>query len=150
MKRFGPGTFLAAIEFALMALFLLAPLWALLDFGFDFNVKVPIFEDNLPLRIGYYVAMVALGVAMWRYPRLAPPLGVVDSGIQVALIAMAVFGPYANLAEAAMTGEELETITVPWGAMVLNAMILSLGLAGSWGEVMHAGRGSDLEHEMTR
>ena len=137
MRFLATSSKLRFIEYALAVLFLLAPLWALLDFGFDLNLKVSLLESSLSLRIGYYVVILALGVLMWRFPRIAPPLGVVESGIHVTLIVLSVFLPYVKLLESASEGGELTMPQMPWGAMVLNVLILSLGIAGSWGEVMH-------------
>ncbi len=110
--------------------FLVTPMFALLDFGFDLNARVAFLDEHEGGRIVYYVVMTLLGLVMVWVPIIARPLGIVEAGINVALTALMVFLPYRDMIDSASGGGEIEWPEFPFAALAVNFVILMVGTLG--------------------
>ncbi len=82
---------------------LASPAFALLDAAAGFNVRTAFLGDS-PLRFLYYAASFGCGLVGWRRPALAPVLGMVESGANVAMVVVGLYARVWALGEAVAEG----------------------------------------------
>lgn len=104
----------------LRAYYLATPLFAALDVGLSTPIRA-VGVESLSLRMGYYAAAFALGLAMSVRPALAPWLAMGESAINLTLLMASVLIPIWSLLET------LDTSVVT----VLPDRVVNLALSGS-------------------
>lgn len=114
------------LRWLLTAVYVLTPLFAISDFGFGLNLRVPVLEEAPGWRIAYYVGMTGLGLLMVWVPVVAAPLGIVEAGVNVLLTCLMVVLPYRDLLDSAVAGGSVELEAFPLSAVLLNGVILSI------------------------
>jgi hypothetical protein len=111
---------------AVLAIYWLTPVFAAIDFIYGQRLRVAFFDDNVLLRVGYYVLMMVLGLAMTRWPTTIRHLAPIESGVNVALTAMGLMMVYTQLADDVEAGRPTE-INMPFIPLLISigVMILS-------------------------
>jgi hypothetical protein len=111
------------------AVLLVTPLFALIDFGFGSNLRVPILDEEPGLRATYYGAVTLLGLLAVWVPVVAGPIGILDAGLNVTLTVLAVFIPYVQMIQASGEGRALDPDPFPLTAFMVNAVIVGLAMS---------------------
>ena len=89
----------------IIALYLLSPALALIDWKFGLNLRVPTLLDRPGWWVGYYLIATLLGVVMALLPRRATlPLAVLESGANLGLNAAGLMVWYVGILERATAG----------------------------------------------
>lgn len=117
----------SVLRWLLTAVYVLSPLFALCDFGFGLNLRVPVLEEEPGWRIAYYAGMTALGLVMVWVPIVAAPLGIVEAGVNVLLTCLMVILPYRDMLDSAVEGGSVQLKGFPLSAVLVNALIVSIG-----------------------
>lgn len=117
----------------LRAWYLATPVLVLLDLAFGLNVRAA-FLDTWPSRLAYYAMAFACGLAVQRWPGRAALVGVVESGVNIAWLIIAVSLRYLGALDAALaddpaagapfTGNEIVNL-------VLSAVVLIVSYFGA-------------------
>ena len=114
------------VRWVLTLVYVVSPLLAVVDFGFGWNLRIPLLDGQPGWKVVYYLAMTGLGLTMLWVPVLTAPLSIVECGINVALTCLMVALPYVELLESARTGGETELTNFPMKAVLVNGIILSI------------------------
>ena len=113
------------------------PLFALLDFGFGFNVRA-VFVESSVLRAGYYLIPMVCGLIGWKRPGLGPRLGMIESGFSLACIIIGVWLAVFGVGDAIVEGRAVSPLLSPRGLanVVLSGGVLALSFYGNQAQVM--------------
>ena len=99
----------------------------LVFWGIDMVLAAPIrasFIGRPGLRIGYYLALLALAaLCRWR-PTAAPLVGIAESSVNLLLVMMSILMPVWGLTDQALAGGELGLPFTTW--TLLNALLSGL------------------------
>ena len=104
--------------------YVLTPLWGLAEILLKIPMRVGFFISAPGGRGLYYFGCMACGVAMFRWPRMAPYLGMGESALNIAILVVGLMRPILSLSLDAI---EPET----WDPPVQMASLLNFFLAGS-------------------
>lgn len=121
----------------LRAWYLATPALAVLDLAFGLNVRAT-FLDHWPSRLAYYVLAFACGLAVQRWPARAALIGLIESGVNIAWLVLAVGLRYLGFIDAALA--EDPTISVPFTGdevinLVISAMVLIVSYVGAMAQL---------------
>ena len=108
--------------------YLATPAFLVLDLVLGVNVRTA-FLGGSSWRFGYYALSLGCGWLAWRRPALGPPVGMVESGVNVALLIVGIYLPVIN-AETALEGGAVPAVLTPLG--LTNAALSGLVFAGSF------------------
>jgi len=114
------------------AAFLLSPLFLLLDFVLDANLRAPglaALGVGWGGRTAFYLAITALGVMALWLPQLAAAIGSVETGATIAIACLVVCLPYLELLERAESGGELTMPEFPLEGLLVTAVVTTVSLA---------------------
>ena len=81
---------------AIQAYYLATPAFAVLDFVAGVNVRTAFLGDGPLGRLLYYALAFACGLATARWPARAPLVGLLESGVNIAWLILAVGIRYLN------------------------------------------------------
>lgn len=117
----------------LRAWYLATPVLVLLDLLFGLNVRAA-FLDTWPSRVAYYAMAFACGLAVQRWPGRAALVGLVESGVNIAWLIVAVGLRYLGALDAALADDA--TGAVPFTGneivnLVLSAVVLIVSYIGA-------------------
>ena len=125
-----------AARWVVTAAYLLTPLFAWVDFGLGHNLRAPGLEAldaGLGWRIAFYAGATALGLLAVWVPVIAGPAGAVEAGANVGVTCLAVMLPYRRMLDAAGAGGDLAMPEFPLAAVLVTAVIASVGVAATRG-----------------
>jgi hypothetical protein len=100
--------------------YLATPLFVALDLGFGLNVRV-VFADQSALRFLWYALLAGCALVTLSRPGLTAAVGMVESGISVALLIIGIYLPVLGAAEALEAGTRISPILTPRG--LVNAAL---------------------------
>ena len=99
------------------------PVFAVLDLALDLSWRVAGLEPA-GARLAYYAALIVLGLAMRRFPRLANLAAVGESSIAIALV---IIGAYRDILGLGGGPEDVHPLGLGW---IIN--LLLCGFIGTW------------------
>ena len=104
--------------------YVLTPLWGLAEILLKIPMRVGFFISVPAGRGLYYFGCMACGVAMFRWPRMAPYLGMGESALNIAILVVGLMHPIVSIS--------LDTLARgAWDAPLQMASLLNFCLAGS-------------------
>lgn len=106
----------------LVAYLLATPLFALLDFGFGWNLRLAGLSGLAGLRLGYYALAFACGLAIWRFPEATAPVAAIESALSLGVLVVAMWNRYFTYLAATTDGEIRQN---PFTVSVIVNFILS-------------------------
>ena len=115
------------------------PLFALLDFGYGVNLRLP-FSDAVPgAKAVYYIVDVGCALALVLRPRWTAAIGLAESGVNIGVLALSTMVAYLGVLDSAaspdavivnpFTPEAVASLVI--SATVLAASYLSSASAGA-------------------
>jgi len=105
------------------------PAFLALDYLVGVNVRT-VFLDGSQLRLLYYAGAFGCGLVGWRRPALAPLLGMVESGVNLALLVVGIYLPVLEAGEALESGAATSPVLTPRG--LVNAALSGLMFAAAF------------------
>ena len=123
-ERFAPAVRLVALYY------LATPLFAMLDFRGGLDLRAAFLQGHPGARLLYYAVLFAIGILVSQRPVLAPALGLLESGVNVCLLAVSVMATYANAVVAAGEPGNFANPFTP--AAVINLCLSAAVLAISY------------------
>jgi hypothetical protein len=114
-------------EAGLVWYYLATPLFALLDLGFGFPVRVAGLADPRH-RAVYYVVLMGLGVLVRERRRLAPWVGMAESVVNLVLLFLAILLPIWSFPDQVLAGGGAAPEVMDPPAL-LNALVAGTVLA---------------------
>ena len=117
---------IAPVVLPVLAIYWLTPVFAAIDFVFGHRIRVAFFDDNLMLRLGYYLLLIVLAVLMTRWPRTIRHLAPIEAGVNVMLTASGLILAYVGVAASVEAGTD-PRVNLPLIPFLISvaAMILS-------------------------
>lgn len=104
--------------------YVLTPLWGLAEILLKIPLRVGFFISSPGERGLYYLGCTACGVAMFRWPRAAPYLGMGESSLNIAILVVGLMRPILSLSL-----DSIERGT--WDPPIQMASMLNFLLAGT-------------------
>lgn len=84
--------------------YLATPLFVLLDLGFGANLRALALESLPGWKLAYYGLCLTCGVVAWRGLRLALPLALLESTVNLLLLMLSILLPHYALLNAVLDG----------------------------------------------
>lgn len=113
-----------ALRIAVMLLYLLTPLFWLLDALGYADLRLPNILDGQPAaRWAYYGVLVLLGVGMTLLPKLIGTFAILESAINLGLTATGLATSYVGLLERATNGEPIPATAIATPANMASVAI---------------------------
>ena len=97
------------------------PLFLMMDLLFDAPIRVAALQDT-NTRFAYYGIAFGCGMICRARPRLAPWIGIGESGFSILLLILAIMLPIWDMADAALADQPLVN---PFDTMYLANFVLS-------------------------
>ena len=121
-KEVEPRASLPGLARALQAFYLATPLFAAADWLVGLNVRTTFLEGADGLKWAWYAADAAAGLVLWRWPRHAALVGLVESGASIAWLVIGVMTRYYGVLDQVADGA---TTAVPFTPEAALNLVLS-------------------------
>ena len=122
-----------ALDRMLRAWYLATPLVIALDALVGLGIRTPFLDGAPALRWAWYAGTSAAALVAWRWPRLTPVVGLVESGLDIVVFVLSAGMAYIRAAsgegEAVFTGRAVANLILSGTVLSASYMVARTRLA---------------------